>query len=79
MELTPLNQAIEVCHQLAKGTRSEEDWRKVGFKAEYTLMKLSKISGEPCENAHMTVKVSTDYTSGVIRSFGYAATGAFPA
>ena len=78
MELTQLKQAMEDCHQLAKGARSGEDWRKVGFKAEYILMKLSKISGEPCENTHMTVKVSTDHMSGEIKSFGYVATGASP-
>ena len=42
------------------------------------MKKLSKISGEPCENAHMTVKVSTDHMSGEIKSIGYVATGASP-
>ena len=76
VELTQLKQAMEDCHQLAKAARSEEDWRNLGFKAEYVLMKLSEIFGEPCENAHMTVKVITDHMSGEIKSFGYVATGA---
>ena len=78
VELTHLKQTMGDCHQLAKAARSVDDWRKVGFKAEYILMKLSKVFGEPCENARMAVKVSTDDMRSEIKSLGYVATGAFP-
>ena len=78
MELSQLKQAMEECHQLAKKAKSEEDWNKVGLKAEYLVMKLSESIEEPCENAHMTVKDRTDHLSGEIKSFEYGSKGVWP-
>ena len=42
MELSLLKQAIEECHKLAKVAKTEEKWQKIGVKAEYLVMRLSK-------------------------------------
>ena len=69
---------MENCHQLAKAATSEEDHKKVSLEAEYLLMKCFQSFGEPCENAQMTVKVSTEHLISEIKSLEYVATGACP-